>query len=303
MFADLAKRWHRSRVIRKFQRDRVAFVSLCVIALYAFVFAWTLFLDLDPFTVDRMPPQQRAWLQTYNQDHGKKQASPSWQHPLGTDRLGRDILTRLFVSIHVAFKIGLGTAFFACLLGMILGGFAGYLGGWVDIVITWLHSIFASIPYILLILLLAAIFRHSSGLWGIYIAFGATFWIGPCRLVRSEILKLKELEYVQAAQAVGNSKLAILFRHILPNTFHLVFVSFSLIFISAIKSEVVLSFLGLGVKRMPSWGLMLEAASLEIIAGFWWQMLGASFALFILVYAFNVFTDALQDAFDPKHPH
>tara|TARA_B100000609_G_C17222531_1_gene441338 strand:+ start:8813 stop:9658 length:846 start_codon:yes stop_codon:yes gene_type:complete len=279
----------------------MALFSLFVIGLYSVVFIGTIVFNVSVEHVNTLKPEQRVWLQKFNEDTGTMYAAPSGKYWLGTDRLGRDIFKRVLVSIHVAFKIGLVTAFFACLIGLVMGGLAGFFGGWVDLVITWIYSVFASIPYILLVLLISAMFRKSEGLLGVYVAFGATFWIGPCRVVRGEILKLKELEYVQAARAIGLDRLTILFKHVLPNTLHLVFVYFSLVFIGAIKSEVILTFLGLGVKDMPSWGLMIKSASHEIIAGFWWQMIGASLALFVLVYAFNIFTDALQDALDPKH--
>lgn len=282
------------------------------------------------------PPAALNWLQRYNQDTGQAFAKPFWWRAntkeqaiiqtlspyvlvggeswvkevvlshdrrglLGSDRLGRDIFKRTLVSINVAFKIGLVTALIACFIGLILGGIAGFFGGWLDLLITWLYSVFSSIPYIVLVLLIAAMTRDQPGLISLYIAFGLTFWIGPARVVRGEVMKIKQMEYVQAARALGNSPFRILVKHILPNTMYLIFVYFSLIFIGAIKSEVILTFLGLGVKGMPSWGSMISDASKEIIGGFWWQMLGASFALFLLVYAFNIFTDALQDALDPKH--
>jgi peptide/nickel transport system permease protein len=294
-------------------------------------------------------PAALSWLQRYNQDTGRAYAQPVWwaankkeraiigtlnpylpfasgwvksellSHErrglLGTDRLGRDIFKRVLVSVNVAFKIGLVTALIACFLGLLFGGIAGFFGGWVDLIITWIYSVFSSIPYIVLVLLIAAVVRAQSevilpvaavlgldpGLIGLYLAFSLTFWIGPARVVRGEVMKIKEMEYVQAARALGNSRMRILFRHVLPNTMHLIFVYFSLIFIGAIKSEVILTFLGLGVKNMPSWGGMISDASKEIIGGIWWQMIGASLALFLLVYAFNIFTDALQDALDPKH--
>jgi len=283
----------------------------------------------------RKPPEELGWLSRYNQDLGFAYAKPAWwganerertivsllipQMPLaakwvrqeimghsrrgllGSDRLGRDIFKRVLVSVNVAFKIGFVTALIACFIGLLLGGIAGFFGGWVDLFITYIYSVFSAVPYIVLVLLIAAIFRDSPGLLGLYVAFGATFWIGPARVVRGEVLKIKQMEYVQAAWALGNSRMRILIRHVLPNTMHLIFVYFSLIFIGAIKSEVILTFLGLGVKNMPSWGGMISDASKEIIGGFWWQMIGASVALFFLVYAFNIFTDALQDALDPKH--
>ena len=127
-----------------------------------------------------------------------------------------------------------------------------------------------------------------------------TFWIGPCRVIRGETLKLRELEYVQAAKAAGFSRPYIMFKHILPNASHLMLINFSLLFIGAIKSEVILSFLGLGVKKGPSWGIMISQARQEVVNGFFWQIGAATAFMFVLVLAFNVFTDALQDALDPK---
>jgi len=296
----LAK-WRESRAVRKFMRDKAAIASLVVIGAYTLIFLWTVFTNLDADHVNSKKPQELSWLQQYTKDTGEAHASPSGKYWLGTDRLGRDITKRVLVSVNVAFKIGLVTAFIACFIGLIMGGLAGYFGGWVDLVITWIYSVFSSIPYIVLLLLIAAIFRESDGLTGLYVAFGVSFWIGPARVVRGEIMKLKELEYVQAAIAMGNSRIVVLFKHVIPNTMHLIFVYFSLLFIGAIKSEVILTFLGLGVKGMPSWGLMISDAKAEITSGIWGQMLGASLALFVLVYAFNIFTDALQDALDPKH--
>ncbi len=135
----------------------------------------------------------------------------------------------------------------------------------------------------------------------VYASMCMTFWIGPCRVVRGETLKLKELEYVQAATAIGFGRAYILLRHILPNTVHLAFINFSLLFIAAIKFEVVLSFLNLGVKAGPSWGRMIGESTQEVINGFFWQIGAATALMFVLVLSFNILSDALQDAFDPKN--
>lgn len=222
----------------------------------------------------------------------------------GTDRQGRSILRRALYSIKVAVQIGLISALISVLLGTVLGGAAGFFGGAVDTVIVWLYSTFSAIPYIVMLMVLAAMFLGSAfegTLIPVYTAFCLTFWIGPCRIIRGEVLKLRELEYVQAATAVGFGRMHILLRHILPNTAHLMFINFSLLFIGAIKAEVILSFLNLGVKNEPSWGVMIQQAKQEVISGFFWQIGAATLFMFILVLAFNVLSDALQDAFDPKH--
>jgi peptide/nickel transport system permease protein len=151
---------------------------------------------------------------------------------------------------------------------------------------------------------LAAMFRGGSldgTLIPVYAAFCMSFWISPCRVVRGEVMKIKELEYVQAASAIGFPSRRILLKHVVPNTAHLMFINFSLLFIGAIKAEVILSFLGLGVKNEPSWGVMINQAKAEVLNGFFWQIGAATFFMVVLVLAFNVLSDALQDAFDPKH--
>lgn len=231
-------------------------------------------------------------------------ASRRFRLLLGTDRQGRSILLRGIYSIKVALLIGAITATIGVLVGSLLGAAAGWFGGWVDLVVIWLYTTFQSIPNMVLLVLLAYLFRGSDWedtLLPLYVSFGATYWIGPCRVIRGETLKLKELEYIQAAQTMGFSKLYILLRHVLPNASHLMLINFSLLFIGAVKSEVILSYLGLGVKNGPSWGLMISQASSEVVNGFFWQIGTATAMMFGLVIAFNIVSDSLQDAFDPKH--
>jgi len=223
---------------------------------------------------------------------------------LGTDRQGRSILFRALYSTKVAVQIGIVAALISVLLGTLLGAAAGYFGGWVDHAVVWLYSTFSSIPWIVLLMVLASMFRggeFDGTLVPVYAAFCMSFWISPCRVVRGEVMKLKELEYVQAASAIGFGRLRILLVHIVPNTAHLMFINFSLLFIGAIKAEVILSFLGLGVKGEPSWGVMINQAKAEVLNGFFWQIGAATFFMVVLVLAFNILSDALQDAFDPKH--
>jgi peptide/nickel transport system permease protein len=223
---------------------------------------------------------------------------------LGTDRQGRSILFRAVYSTKVAVQIGIVAALFSVLLGTLLGAAAGYFGGWVDHLVIWLYSTFSSIPWIVLLVVLASMFRgttYDGTLIPVYAAFCISFWISPCRVIRGEVMKLKELEYVQAASAMGFGKMQILLKHIIPNTAHLMFINFSLLFVGAIKAEVILSFLGLGVKNQPSWGVMISQAKAEVLNGFFWQIGAATAFMLVLVLAFNILSDALQDAFDPKH--
>jgi peptide/nickel transport system permease protein len=230
---------------------------------------------------------------------GAKFLGPGAGHWLGTDRQGRDILIRTLCAAKVAIGVGLVSSLFAVAVGTVLGALAGYFGGIVDAIVVWLYSTMESIPSILL--LMALTYVAGKGLTGVYVAFCATFWTAPCRVIRGEVLKLREAEYVEAARALGYGKLRILLGHILPNTTHLVLVNFALLFIGAIKSEVILSYLGLGVQGEPSWGTMIDQARAELINGFFWQIGAATVAMFVLVLAFNTLADALQDAADPKN--
>ena len=223
---------------------------------------------------------------------------------LGTDQQGRSIMLRALYSAKIAIQVGLIVSVIAVLFGSVIGAAAGYFGGWIDHLVIWLYSTFSSIPYLVLLVVLAFMFTGSmfeGTLIPLYVAFCLTYWIGPCRVTRGEALKLKSLDYVQAAQAIGASKTRILLKHIIPNTSHLMFINSSLLFIGAIKGEVVLTFLGLGLKEGASWGIMISQSKPEVVSGFFWQIGAATFFMFVLVLAFNVLTDALQDAFDPKH--
>lgn len=226
------------------------------------------------------------------------------QMSLGTDRQGRSIFLRAVYSIKVAIKVGVVTALAAVLIGTLLGGAAAFFGGWIDHAVIWLYTMLSSIPYMVLLIVLVYAFMGTmfdGTLIPLYVAMIATFWIGPCRVMRGETLKLKEMEYVQAAQALGFGRWYTLLRHVLPNAAHLMLINFSLLFIGAIKSEVILSFLGLGVKGEPSWGIMISQSGSEVITGFFWQIGAATAFMFVLVLAFNVLSDAIQDAYDPKH--
>lgn len=223
---------------------------------------------------------------------------------LGTDAQGRSIFLRGLYSVKVAVQVGVVVAIVSVLIGALLGSAAAYFGGWVDLVVTWLYSSLSSLPQLVLLAVLAFMFLGTDWertLVPVYAALCLTFWIGPCRVIRGEVLKIKELEYAQAAKAIGFGRVYILLRHVLPNTAHLVFINFSLLFIGAVKSEVILTFLGLGIKEGSSWGLMISQSAPEVISGIFWQIGTATVLMLVLVLAFNVLSDSLQDAFDPRH--
>jgi peptide/nickel transport system permease protein len=170
-----------------------------------------------------------------------------------------------------------------------------------------MYSTLSSIPYILLVLAFAVVLHDRTifdikltGITTVYLAIGLTSWVGICRLIRGEIIKRKQSEYVLAAKSYGCSTMNIIFKHLLPNVFHVIIINFSLRFVSFIHAEVILSFLGLGEARRPSWGAMINDARVELSRGVWWQMAAATLALFFLSLALNIFGDALRDALDPK---
>jgi peptide/nickel transport system permease protein len=218
----------------------------------------------------------------------------------GGDKWGRDVLAKTIKGTETSMFVGLVAAFLAAFLATVFGALAGYYGGWIDDFFNWFYSVFTSIPYLLLILAIAAVLNQKGTLTVILI-LGLTGWTGIFRLVRAEYLKHKVREYIQAADAIGASHARRMFVHILPNVSHVILVQLSLHVVLFIKSEVVLSFLGFGVGvDTVSWGSMLNEAQSELILGYWWQLVAATVAMVLLVTGFSLFTDALRDALDPK---
>lgn len=220
--------------------------------------------------------------------------------PLGADKWGHDIIQKTIKGSETSIVVGLTAALLATLLGTLFGALAGYYGKWVDDFFNWFYSVFTSVPYLLLILAVAAVLQQK-GVLTIVLILGLTGWTGVFRLIRAEYIKHKSREYVMAADAIGASDLRKMFIHIFPNISHVPLVQMSILTVAFIKSEVILSFLGFGVPvGMASWGSMLNEAQNELILGKWWQLSAATVAMAVLVTAFSLFTDALRDALDPK---
>lgn len=219
---------------------------------------------------------------------------------LGGDKWGRDVLKKAVKGTETSLVVGLAAASLAVFLGTLFGALAGYHGGWIDDFFNWLYSVFTSIPYLLLVLAIAAVLGQK-GIAAVVLILGLTGWTGIFRLIRAEYLKHKVREYVLAADAVGASDARRMFVHILPNVSHVVLVQLSLHVVAFIKSEVILSFLGFGVGvDTVSWGSMLAEAPSELILGMWWQIAAATAAMALAVTAFSLFTDAVRDALDPR---
>ena len=220
--------------------------------------------------------------------------------PFGADKWGRDVIKKTVKGSETSIFVGLTAALLATVIGTVLGAFAGYYGGRIDDFFNWFYNVFTAIPYMLLILAIAAVL-NQRGVTAVVLILGLTGWTGIYRLVRAEYMKHKSREYVQAADAIGASNRRRMFVHIFPNISHVSLVQLSVNAVGFIKSEVILSFLGFGVPvDKVSWGSMLNEAQNELILGYWWQLAAATLAMALLVTAFSMFTDALRDALDPK---
>jgi len=230
---------------------------------------------------------------------GGRWESPGPEFWFGTNMLGQDIFQRSIYSIRTAFDIGIVVAVFSTALGAVLGALAGwYHKTWVDGAILWLTGVLDSIPFYLFVAAVAYALQGQG--WAMQAAMIATFWTTTGRLVRAEVMKIKSREFIMSAQAIGLPDLRILSRHVLPNTLHILLIQTTIAFVAAIKTEVILSFLGLGVQDGVSWGLMLAESTQEALAGHFNNFLAASVMLFALLMGFNLLSDAFQDAFDPK---
>lgn len=216
---------------------------------------------------------------------------------LGTDNLGRDVALRVVQGARIAFHVGVMTSLIAIPLGVVLGLLGGYFGGKTDSVVVWLCATVASMPGLLFILAISLVV--GQGLMGIYLGIGLTTWVGVCRTIRAEVIKHRDRTYVQAARSLGYSDFRIMFRHILPNVAHLILIQFSIRFPSAVSTEVLISFLGIGVQGEPSWGVMINNARMRLWQGVWWEMTSVTLAIFLLVLVFNHLADAMRDALDP----
>jgi peptide/nickel transport system permease protein len=220
------------------------------------------------------------------------------RHVLGTDILGRDVLYLSLKGARVALLIGGLTSLIAIPLALLFGVGAGYFGGRFDDFVFFLISTLASMPSLLLLIALIMVMGRST--LSVCVALAVTGWVGFCRLARAETLKLRELEYVQAARALGVSERRIILRHILPNLAHLIVITFVLMFSSLVLSEAVLSWLGIGVDG--SWGQMIDGARDELSRSpiVWWNIASAGTALFGLILAVNAVGDAIRDVLDPR---
>lgn len=298
---------------RRFTAQRFAITSLTVCLLFFFTAIGAECYSIY-CSVNKTDPVYRIpHVELRNQP-------PSLQHPLGTDYLGRDVLLRAIFASRTAVKVGIFASLLSAFLGVILGICAGYFGGTVDDIVVWIYSTFASMPTLLFILAFALLvskgflwgpldtvfrgmcrtFNTEPGMMAVYIGIGLTGWVALCRVVRAETMRLREMQYVTAARALGACHFRILCHHILPNLMHLVIIYFTMRFAFAVMTEVIVSYLGLGVQFEPSWGAMISDGQGQLWRGIWWEAAGATLFMFVLVLALNVLGDALRDALDPR---
>ena len=218
---------------------------------------------------------------------------------LGTDKYGRDIVSRLLIGTRVSLSVGFIAVIISLSIGIFLGAIAGYFGGRTDDIIMWLINVIWSIPTLLLVFAITLLL--GKGFWQVFIAVGLTMWVSVARIVRGQVLSVRELEYVEAARALGYTNGRIIFRHILPNILGPVLVVGASNFASAIVIEAGLSFLGVGVQPpQPSWGLMIKENYNFIITHNPMIALAPGFAIMLLVLAFNLLGNGLRDALNVR---
>jgi peptide/nickel transport system permease protein len=254
--------------------------------------------NVDLSDIDPLAPRYAEWAERAKQFKTTETVKAETL-PLGGDRLGRDVLAKTIKGTEISVFVGLAAAAVAATIGVLLGAFGGFFGGKVGDGLEWVYNVFESIPNILLIFAFAAVV--GRGVTSVVVILALTGWTGMYRQVRAEFIKHRSREYVRAAEAIGASTSSRMFRHILPNVSHVVLVRMGLLVVGFIKAEVILSYLGLGVRvDQVSWGTMLAESQSELLLGHWWQLAAATAFMAVFVTAFSLMADALRDALDPK---
>lgn len=271
--------------VRHFLNNRLAFIGLLIIILIlAAVLAAPLITSYDPL----------------QPDFGNKMVRPCLQHPLGTDSMGRDMLSRLLYGGRTSLLIAVSSAVFSSMIGIFLGAIGGYYGGWIDKALVRISEIFMSFPQLILVMIVRVFI--GVGTFNLIIIFALTGWVGTFRLVRGEYIKIKEETYIKVCESFGMGQLHIMFRQILPSVLSTAVVQFTINVPWYVMAEASLSFLGFGVPMsVPTWGTMLNAAkSISVIINSPHAWIVPCIAICSVVLAINFFGDGLRDIMDPK---
>lgn len=300
-------------VVIRLMKDKISAVMAVIVLLYMAVAVSTEGYSVYCANTGKTPVYDKGNMEDRFQ-------APSRKHWLGTDYMGRDVFWRAVAGTGTAVKIGVLASILSVAIGVTLGACAGYFGGFVDDFVVWIYSTFSSMPTLLFILafallvtkgflfpplvdffnIVSALCNTEPGVMAVYLGIGITGWVSLCRVVRAETLRIRELAYVQAAKTLGYGAVRIIFRHILPNISHLVIIYFTMRFAFAVMTEVIVSYLGIGVDMAPSWGKMIADGQERLWRGVWWEVGAATAFMFFLVLALNILGDALRDVLDPK---
>lgn len=291
--------WDRTR------KHRLSLFGLAFILLLVAVALFGPFFTDDPTNVNfdekNQPPVGFSIQQSiYDVQSGQfvtTENPGTWQHPLGTDDKGRDMLAMLVSGARVSLQVGLLAVTIAIVIGSILGVLSAYLGGWADMALMRFTDVMMTFPFFLLLVFIIFIFGPS--LVFIILVIGLTGWTGTARLVRSEALSLRTREFIMASKSLGASDTRIIFRHLIPNVLSSIIVIATLSIPGVILAEAALSFIGLGDPTVASWGLILNAGQRSLDTA-WWVAVEPGFMLFLTVLAFNFLGDGIRDAFDPR---
>jgi oligopeptide transport system permease protein len=268
---------------RRLRRNRLAVAGGVVIAVLCFVAIFADFLAPLPYT---------------KSNFGRLNEGPSRDYPLGTDQLGRDLLSRMIYGARVSMLVGLGAQVVVVLIGVPIGALSGYLGGRVDMFLTRFVDVMYAFPRLLFVILLMSML--GAGLTNIFIAIGLTGWVGIARQTRAQVLAIKEKEFVDGARALGAGFHRLLVRHILPNALTPIVVAITFGIPEAIFTEAALSFIGVGINPpTPSWGQMVGEGQ-QFIRSYWHLCVFPSIAIAITMLSFTFFGDGVRDALDPK---
>lgn len=286
----------RSIVWHQFRRHQMAMVGTVVLLLLVL---GALLAPLSPYDPETSSLRE-------------KDEPPSLLHPMGTDSLGRDMLTRLLYGGRISLTIGLLATAVGIAIGTTMGALSGFYGGQVDNVLMRITDLFLTLPRLFMLIIMTLLLRtvdlpgmdllrSNGGVGGIILILGILSWTGTARLVRGQFLGLKEKEFVEAARTLGIGNMRIVFRHVLPNTATPIIVASTLLVAGTIISESGLSYLGFGVQQpTPTWGNMLNTAQSEMLRGHWWMAVFPGLMIFLTVISINYIGDGLRDALDPR---